>query len=101
MPSHPPTNRSGEVPDEARTFRSHAGEGIEDTRNWPGIILMALGLLALALTLVAAGDGFEGWSVIGGIATVVCFAAGGAVLLLEHRRVKNLEGKPLRSESGH
>jgi hypothetical protein len=100
MPSQP-ANRSEEVPDNARTFRSHAGEGIEDTRNWPGIILMALGLAALALTLVAAGDGFEGWSVIGALVTVVCFVAGTAVLLLEHRRIKNLEGKPLRSSDGH
>ena len=54
----------------------------------PGIILIGLGLAALGLTLTAAGGGFEGWSVIGGVVTGVCFVVGVALIVLEHRRVK-------------
>ncbi|WP_378730975.1 hypothetical protein [Nocardia brasiliensis] len=88
-------------PDYTRTSRSHVGESIEDTRNWPGIILVGLGLVGLGLTLTAAGYGFEGWALIGGIATVVCLVVGFAWVILEHRRVKNQEGRGLSDPAGH
>ena len=90
-----------DVPDQARTSRAHAGEGLEDTRNWPGIILVALGLFLLGSTLAAAGYGFEGWAWIAGPASVVCFLAGVAVIILEHRRIKKLEGRDLADQAGH
>ena len=37
-------------PDDTRTTRSHAGESIEDIRNWPGLFLVGVGLVLLALT---------------------------------------------------
>jgi hypothetical protein len=63
--------------------RHHAGEGIEDTYNVPGIILCGLALVALALTLTAAGYGFAGWAVI----CALCGIAGVTWLLLERRRM--------------
>lgn len=93
--------RAHSFPDEPRTTRTHAGETIEDTRNWPGIIMVALGLVGLALTLTAAGYGFEGWAIIGGIATVVLLLGGVAIVLAEHRRVKMREGTTLSDPRGH
>ncbi|KAF0846905.1 hypothetical protein [Nocardia caishijiensis] len=77
-----------EFPDESRTMRPHAGESIEDTRNWPGLILIGLGLALLGITLTAAGYGFGGWAVIGGLACAVCLLTGTALVVAEHRRVK-------------
>lgn len=54
------TNGDDNPTDTARTNRAHAGEAIEDARNWPGYGLIALGLVLMALALVAAGGGFEG-----------------------------------------
>lgn len=88
-------------PDEPRTTRTHAGETIEDTRNWPGIIMVALGLVGLALTLTAAGYGFRGWAIIGGIATAVLLVGGVGIVLAEHRRVKIREGTTLTDQRGH
>ena len=48
---------------------------IEDRRNWPGIILAAVGIVLVALTLTAAGYGFAGWAVIAGIIGVICLIA--------------------------
>lgn len=66
--------------------RHHAGEGIEDTYNVPGIILCGLAMAALALTLTAAGYGYAGWAVLGAVICAVCAIGGVTWLLLERRR---------------
>ncbi|MFD0360720.1 hypothetical protein ACFQZZ_04575 [Nocardia sp. GCM10030253] len=90
-----------DFPDDSRTTRTHAGESIADTRNWPGIILFGVGLALVALTLTAAGYGFAGWAVIGGIACALCLATGAVLVIAEHRRVKNQEGLGLSEPRGH
>ncbi|TCJ89729.1 hypothetical protein [Nocardia alba] len=90
-----------QFPDDARTTRTHAGESIEDTRNWPGLILAAIGLVLLGLTLTAAGYGFGGWAVIAGVACAACLLGGIGLVILEHRRVKAQEGLPLTEPRGH
>ncbi|MFF7940950.1 hypothetical protein ACFZC5_14650 [Nocardia gamkensis] len=93
--------RTHTFPDDTRTNRTHAGESIEDARNWPGIILVAVGIVAMALTLTAAGYGFAGWAVIAGVVCGVCIVAGVLVIIAEHRRIKLREGKRLRDAAGH
>ncbi|TLG09829.1 hypothetical protein FEK35_14465 [Nocardia cyriacigeorgica] len=88
-------------PDDTRTTRAHAGEAMEDVRNWPGIVMCALGLVAVALTLTAAGYGYEGWAIVGGIAAAVLLIGGVAVIALEHRRVKAMRGHKLTDQQGH
>lgn len=85
----------------ARTTRSHAGEGLADGYNLPGIVLSALGVIALGLCLTATGYGFTGWAVIGAVAAVVLLGAGATWLLLEHRRIKAEEGLGLTEPRGH
>ncbi|MGK8522464.1 hypothetical protein ACRS6B_13305 [Nocardia asteroides] len=96
---HPP--RSHSFPDDTRTNRTHAGESIEDTRNWPGMILVGIGIVTIALTLTAAGYGFEGWAVIAGVVSGVCIVAGILLIVAEHRRIKAREGRRLRDAAGH
>ncbi|UGT55191.1 hypothetical protein [Nocardia asteroides] len=91
----------GEFPDHARTTRTHAGEGLEDGYNFPGIILCALGVIALGLCLTATGYGFGGWAFIGAVAAVVLAGAGVTWLLVEHRRIKTKEGLALTDPRGH
>ncbi|WP_239476617.1 hypothetical protein [Nocardia arizonensis] len=88
-------------PDHNRTTRTHAGEAIEDTRNWPGIVLAALGIVAVAATLTAAGYGYEGWAVIGGIVAAVCLIGGGLLLWAEHRRLRKVQDDTLFDDRGH
>jgi protein-S-isoprenylcysteine O-methyltransferase Ste14 len=94
-------DNAGVHADEDRTTRSHAGEGIEDARNFPGYALVLAGLACLALALTAAGYGFSGWALILGVACFVALAGGFAWVTLEHRRVKNNEGKNLTDQAGH
>ncbi|WUI35207.1 hypothetical protein OG804_01690 [Nocardia sp. NBC_00416] len=95
-----PTSEHG-FPDNARTTRSHAGESIEDQRNWPGIILAAVGIVLVGITLTAAGYGFAGWATVAGILGGVCIVAGVLIVVLEHRRIKAKEGAALREPRGH
>lgn len=88
-------------PDDSRTTRSHAGESIEVARNWPGIIVTAIGIVLVALTLTAAGYGFEGWAVIAGICGGICLVAGIGMVAAAHSRVKTGEGATLREQRGH
>ncbi|WP_254189768.1 hypothetical protein [Nocardia noduli] len=91
----------GNFPDHARTSRSHAGEGIQDGYNVPGIVLWALGIVALGLALTAAAYGFNGWAIIAAIVCAIAILTGTGWLLLEHRRIKNKEGLALTDQAGH
>ncbi|WP_433192409.1 hypothetical protein ACQP1G_27285 [Nocardia sp. CA-107356] len=77
----------------ARPWHSHAGDLLGDDYNIPGIILCALGVVAMACTLTAAGSGFTGWMQIGAIATAGLWIAGIGALLVEHRREHVIELK--------
>jgi hypothetical protein len=94
-------NSDGTFPDDSRTTRNYAGESIADTRNWPGVILFALGIVLLALTLTAAGYGFGGWAIIGGIACALCLVGGALLVLAEHRRLRKSEGRAPMESRGH
>lgn len=98
---HPEISDTGShVPDQSRTSRNRAGEMIEDTRDWPGLILMFLGLVAVGLTLTAAGYGFAGWAVVGSIVAVLCLVIGAVLIALEHRRV-SAHARHLNDPHGH
>lgn len=77
----------------ARPWHSHAGDLLGDDYNIPGIILCALGIVAMACTLTAAGYGFAGWTQIGAIATAALWITGIGALLVEHRREEVIELK--------
>ncbi|WP_156959731.1 hypothetical protein [Nocardia sp. BMG51109] len=88
-------------PDTKRTSRSRAGESVADARNWPGMTLIAVGLVALAATLTAAGYGFTGWTVVGAVVAAVCLIGGATLVVVEHRRIRAHEGDRLRDPGGH
>ena len=71
--------------------RTHAGEAIADTRAWPGYGLIGIAIIALGMTLSAAGYGFAGWAVIGGAVCAASLALGTALVVMEHRRVQRLD----------
>ncbi|HLS79433.1 MAG TPA: hypothetical protein VK083_21850 [Nocardia sp.] len=93
MTAHVPYPQHGNFPDHVRTSRSHAGESIEDTRNWPGMFLVGLGIVTVGLTMTAAGYGFEGWALIGGISTATFLLFGIALITLEHRRMRKISAE--------
>ncbi|MBJ8347107.1 hypothetical protein [Antrihabitans sp. YC2-6] len=94
-------DRSTEVPDDDRTTRAHAGESLEDSRNWPGLVLVAIGMAALGVSLTSAGYGFAGWALLSAGVCALCLGAGVLIMVLAHRRVKSREGLELTDPQGH
>lgn len=84
-----------------RAPRKHAGEGIEDTYNIPGIVLCALSFVALALALTAAGYGFGGWAIVAGVVCAVCLIGGVSWIALESRRTQSRDNWDPHERQGH
>lgn len=77
-----------------------AGETIKDAARWPGYLLIAVSLLAFALSLTALASGNGTAAALGGVVVAVTLAAGIAWQILERRRVRRrlASGTPERPE---
>ncbi|WP_405138331.1 hypothetical protein [Nocardia sp. NBC_01388] len=75
-----------------RTPRTHAGEGVEDNYNLPGLALLALALVATALALIAAAYGFHIRAITAAVTAAVLYLSGGLWLAIEWRR-RNAQGR--------
>jgi hypothetical protein len=84
---------SGSTEREGGRWHAQAGDLLLDNYNLPGIILCALGIVAMACTLTAAGYGFHGWTQVGAIVTAGLWIAGIGALLVEHRREEVIDLK--------
>jgi protein-S-isoprenylcysteine O-methyltransferase Ste14 len=84
-------NTSSDPVDHARTTRQHAGETMKNGYNAPGLILMALGVVALVVSMATFASGE---AVAGGASAVIAvalLAVGGTWLAIAHRRVRQRE----------
>ncbi|MFE3099429.1 hypothetical protein [Nocardia tengchongensis] len=72
------------LPGDARNPR----DGARGIRNLPGPILLAAGIVSIALTLTAAGYGEPGWSALCGLTGVLCLRFGISLTVVEQRRIE-------------
>ncbi|WP_431965672.1 hypothetical protein [Nocardia sp. bgisy134] len=81
-------------------YHAKPGESLADIYNMPGIVLFIAGVVSLASTLTAAGDGFTRWVAVGATVTALCFISSVAVFWLEHERLRRLAQRrgPVRTE---
>jgi hypothetical protein len=84
--SHDPT-------DHFRTTHPHAGESFIDAYCWPGLLSIALGMIALVGCVAAAAYGRHEWILTTATVGVLAIAGGVAWLVLEHRRVLRVESR--------
>ncbi|MFD6897013.1 hypothetical protein ACFWB0_21025 [Rhodococcus sp. NPDC060086] len=54
--------------------------------GWVGYACALVGIVIIALVLVAAGGGFEGWATLGIIAGVIVFLLGAVLITINFRR---------------
>lgn len=86
--------------DYSRTTRKHAGETMKNPANAPGLIAVAVGVVAFVVALFAFATGH---AVVGVVAIVVAVvAAGGGLWWLAHahRRVREAERQVLAEHPG-
>jgi hypothetical protein len=80
------THRENATPDGVAPVGPVAGETLKDAARWPGHTLIAIGLVAFALSLCGYAIGRSGLATVGVGVTVVALAAGLSWLFVEHRR---------------
>ncbi|TRW87849.1 hypothetical protein FK535_05250 [Mycolicibacterium sp. 018/SC-01/001] len=75
-------------PDRAAPLGPVAGETLKDAANWPGHSMIAVGLIAFALSLCGFAVGRSGLAVVALVIAAVGLTAGIGWLYMEHRRVR-------------
>lgn len=78
-----------------------AGEMIINTRTLPGLMLIALTMLALAVSLYLLGDGDLRDGIASAFVTAAVGTAGVLWILGAHRRIVRLERRWLSEHPGH
>jgi hypothetical protein len=77
--------------DHSRTTQPHAGESMIDILWFPGLILIALGIIGLAGIVAAAAYGHSEWILPVALVSGALATAGFGLITLEHRRVNRIE----------
>lgn len=84
-------NTSSDPVDHARTTRQHAGETMKNGYNAPGLILIAVGIVAFVVAMATFASGDSGPGVVSAVLAAVLAVSGGLWLALAHRRVRRAE----------
>jgi uncharacterized membrane protein len=66
---------------------------------WPGLLLLALGVVAIAGFVAATAYGHGQWPLILGLIAGALVTAGALLITLEHQRVKKVERLWIASHS--
>lgn len=77
--------------DHSRTTHAHCGVTMKDNLFWPGLILLALGVLGMIGTVAAAAYQHHEWIVTTTFIAVIATVAGATSLVVERRRVLRTE----------
>lgn len=77
--------------DHARTTRHHAGETMKNGANAPGLVLGAVGVVALVVSLFYFARGTTDVGVIAAVVAAALVIGGGGWVLIAHRRVLQQE----------
>lgn len=86
-------NTSSDPIDHARTTRHHAGETMKNGANAPGLVLGAIGVIALVVSLFYFARGDSGVGIIAAVVAAGLVLIGGGWVLVAHRRVLAQERK--------
>jgi protein-S-isoprenylcysteine O-methyltransferase Ste14 len=85
--------------DHSRTTRQHAGETMKNGANAPGLVLAALGIVAMVFGLAAFATGSPVAGTVTIAIAVVFAAAGGVWVFIAHRRVRGEELRRVAAQS--
>ena len=77
--------------DHSRTHQAHTGITMKDNFYWPGLFLLALGVLGMIATVAAAAYRHHEFIATTGLVAVVATLAGAFWLVVERRRVLRIE----------
>lgn len=84
-------NTSSDPVDHARTTRQHAGETMKNGFNAPGLIMVAVGVVAFVVAMATFASGGSGPGIAAAAVAAVLVIGGGLWLAIAHRRVRQKE----------
>ncbi|MBV8964987.1 MAG: hypothetical protein JO191_02305 [Mycobacteriaceae bacterium] len=87
--------------DHSRTHIPHAGESMIDVYFWPGLFLIAVGVIALIGCVAALAYHHPELLLWAGLTAVLTASGGVSWLIVEHRRVRRIEARWLADHPGH
>lgn len=79
--------------DHSRTHHQHAGESMIDVYFMPGLILIAVSVVALVACLAAAATHHSEWLLPTGLTAALSAVAGAAWVVIERHRVRRVEAE--------
>lgn len=79
--------------DHSRTHHQYAGESMIDVYFWPGLFLIAVGVVALAGCVAALAYNHPDLLVWAGLTAALTFGGGVSWLIVERRRVRRVEAR--------
>jgi len=79
--------------DHSRTYQQHAGESMIDVYFWPGLFLIAAGVLAVVAFVAALAYKHPELLVWAGLTAALTVAGGLSWLTVERRRVRRIEAR--------
>jgi hypothetical protein len=86
--------------DHFRTTHQHAGESLIDGYCWPGLVSIALGVIAFVSCIASVAYNEREYTLMAGVIAVLAIGFGALWIVLEHRRVRQMESRWLAQHSG-
>jgi Flp pilus assembly protein TadB len=93
-------NKASDPVDHARTTRKHAGQNMKNTKAFPALIGIGLGVLALVIGIFGFAAGHPPLGIAGVVIALALWAAGFGWLARERRRVRRVEAEYVRTHPG-
>ena len=93
-------DRSDDPVDHLRTTRQRAGEGMKDTAKLPGIVLLAVGVVAFVICLASFALRQVGVGVAAIVVALLAAGAGLGWLAMERRRLRAVQRKWVTRQDG-
>lgn len=77
--------------DHARTTRQHAGESMKNGANAPGLVLLALAIIAFVFALFTLASGHQATGWVAAAVALIAAVAGAGWLAYTHHQVRLTE----------
>ncbi len=81
----PPLDNAADI---ARSDEVEPAADVANARYWPGFVLLLIGLVATAVSIIASVGDMRGLAVVGALLAAILLIAGGVLTIVERSRLR-------------